>query len=40
MDLQLKKTGFKYEFPTVGETEIRGQLNHAVAEGWFPKGLF
>jgi len=32
----IEATGFKYNYPTIGEAEIRAQLNHAVSEGWFP----
>jgi len=35
----IEKTGFKYEYPTITEAEIKGQLDHAVKEGWFPSGL-
>jgi len=35
----IEKTGFTYDFPTIGEAEVRGQLAHAVAEGWFPPNL-
>jgi len=35
----IEKIGFKYEFPTIGDSEIRGQLEHAVKEGWFPSNL-
>jgi len=35
----IEKTGFKYEFPTVGVAEIRAQIHHAVSEGWFPPNL-
>jgi len=35
----VEKLGFTYECPNVGENEIRSQLLHAVAEGWFPPGI-
>jgi len=36
----IEKTGFSYQYPKIGEPEIRGQLTHATTEGWFPPGLF
>jgi len=35
----VEKTGFTYQYPKVTEAEIKGQLTHAVGEGWFPSGL-
>jgi len=31
--------GFQYQVPNVTEDSIRGQLRHAVQEGWFPPGI-
>jgi len=36
----VEKTGFNYKYPTIGESEIRAQLDSAVANGWFPPGLY
>eukprot|EP01114_Cavostelium_apophysatum_P001367 TRINITY_DN1117_c0_g1_i1.p1 TRINITY_DN1117_c0_g1~~TRINITY_DN1117_c0_g1_i1.p1 ORF type:complete len:369 (-),score=87.04 TRINITY_DN1117_c0_g1_i1:65-1171(-) len=35
----IEKTGFKYEHPTVGEAELREQVNDAVAQGWLPASM-
>jgi len=35
----IESTGFKYEVPNIGEEQIKKQLAHAIAEGWFPTGF-
>jgi len=35
----IEKSGFKYEYPMITDAEIRGQLDHAIKEGWFPSNL-
>jgi nucleoside-diphosphate-sugar epimerase len=35
----IEKLGFQYQVPAVTEESIRGQLQHAVQEGWFPPGI-
>jgi len=35
---KIESTGFKYEHPMVTDVEIKEQLTHAIAEGWFPPG--
>ncbi len=35
----IEKLGFQYQVPHVTEESIRGQLQHAIQEGWFPPNI-